>query len=99
MEWEDMTTYRYGNKERKPQVIACKLTDSIILRVHKHIYYEDEWLLSCSFLGFDRRQLSTTDMEQAKDTALVVAYEELGNMGDAIKGAMLTIREAAYRGE
>lgn len=94
-----MTTYRHGDNERKPRILECKLNDLIVLKVHKHIYYEDEWLLSCSFLGFDCRQLGTMDMEQAKSIALAVAYEELENMGNAIKGAMLTIREAAYRGE
>lgn len=99
MKWRDMTTYRHGDRERKPRILECKLNDSIILKVHKHIYYEDEWLLSCSFLGFDCRQLGTTNMEQAEINALATACKELRNMESIIKEAIFAIRESVYRGK
>lgn len=69
MIWTDTTSYSRYDQERKPTTLTCKLTEKISFIVHKHIYFGDEWLLTCRYLNVEQRQLGTTEMEQAKALA------------------------------
>ena len=89
--WKDVTTYKQGDAERKPNVIDCKLSKSINLRVHKHIYFGEEWLLSCVFIGIERLQLNTTDIEEAKKLALIKSKEKLMDMNFEILESLVLI--------
>lgn len=63
--YKDITSYSRDDRERKPRILENSVND-IIFKIHKHIYFEDEWLLSCAELGIDKKQLDTYEMEEAK---------------------------------
>ena len=63
--YKDITTYSRRDKERKPRILENE-TNGIKFLVHKHIYYGDEWLLTCRKIGVEHLHLNTDDMEEAK---------------------------------
>ncbi len=75
--YKDITTYSQRDKERKPSVLENE-TNGIGFTVHKHIYYGDEWLLTCRELGVEQFCLNTEDMEEAKEKAIVEMIKLLG---------------------
>lgn len=91
MEWKDVTTYKQGEKEKNPLILECKIDDCISVKVHKHIWYGDEWLLSCSFTEQNMVQLDTTNLETAKSTALIYVKSQLANMNSIIAQAIFSI--------
>lgn len=91
MEWKDITSYSQRDKERIPRVLECKLAPNISVTIHRHIYYGNEWLLSCKFLGYDCFQLGTEDIENAKTKALVRVRDKLAEMNNLIAEAILSI--------
>lgn len=67
--YKDVTTHSRGSENREPRIFEC--TDfGVGFRVHRHIDYDGEWLLSCRELGIDMRELHTTNMEIAKAKGL-----------------------------
>lgn len=91
MEWKDITSYSQRDKERIPRVLECKLANNIAVTVHKHIYCGNEWLLSCTFLGYNCIQLETEDIENAKIKALVRVRDGLAKINNLIAEAILSI--------
>lgn len=63
--YKDITTHSQRDKERKPSILQNE-TNGIKFTVHKHIYYGDEWLLTCRELGVEQIRLNTEDMKEAK---------------------------------
>lgn len=53
-------------------------TNGVKFTVHKHIYYGDEWLLTCRELGVENRTLNTEDMEETKEKAIIGMIQLLG---------------------
>lgn len=75
--YKDITTHSQKDKERKPSILENE-TNGIRFTVHKHIYYGDEWLLTCRELGVEHLRLNTEDMEEAKEKAIVEMIKLLG---------------------
>lgn len=86
--WTDITSYRQGDSERNPRVLQCCLTSNICFKVHKHICWDEEWLLSCKYLGIENRELETFDMNEAKQKAVVVMTQKLKEMQAEINSAL-----------
>ena len=63
--YKDITSYDRNDKERRPSILENNV-NGIMFRVHKHIYYGDEWLLTCRELDIEQERLHTEDMEDAK---------------------------------
>lgn len=75
--YKDITTHSQRDKERKPSILENE-TNGIRFTVHKHIYYGDEWLLTCRELGVEHLRLNTEDMEKAKENGIVEMIKLLG---------------------
>ncbi len=75
--YKDITTHSQRDKERKPSILENE-TNGIKFTVHKHIYYGDEWLLTCRELGVEHLRLNTEDMEKAKEKGIVEMIKLLG---------------------
>ena len=63
--YKDISTYSRGETERNPKILSCEINGSEFI-VHKHIYYGNEWLLTCRELGIEKFELKTEDIEEAK---------------------------------
>lgn len=68
--YKDITSYSRNDKEREPSILENKV-GGVSFKVHKHIYYGDAWLLSCSELNIDKEELHTDDIEIAKAIGLM----------------------------
>ena len=68
--YKDITTHSRCDKDRTTRVLENE-TNGIKFTVHKHIYYGDEWLLTCRALGVEHLRLNTNDMEEAKTNGVV----------------------------
>ncbi|MCU7380494.1 hypothetical protein OBO34_19465 [Clostridiales Family XIII bacterium ASD5510] len=76
--YKDITSHSQGDSERKPRVLA-NVSNGVEFIVHKHIYYCEEWLLTCRELGVKEMALHTEDMEDAKEKAIVEMIKLFGN--------------------
>lgn len=77
--YKDITTYSRNEKEKKPRVLENN-SNGVKFKVHKHIYYGNEWLLSCDELDIDKRDLNTEDIEEAKEKAIIEMVISLGKV-------------------
>lgn len=68
--YKDITTYSRNDVKREIRVLENE-ANGIKFRVHKHIDYGNEWLLSCYELNISNVPLKTEDMNEAKEKALV----------------------------
>lgn len=68
--YRDITTYNQRDRERTPRILE-NISNGVSFKVHKHIDYGDEWLLSCNELGVDKMRLDTENIELAKEKALI----------------------------
>lgn len=75
--YKDITTYSQRDKKRNPTILENE-TNGIKFIVHKHIYYGNEWLLTCRELGVEQLRLHTNDMEEAKNKGIVKMTKLLG---------------------
>lgn len=75
--YKDITTHAQGDKKRKPSILENE-TNGIKFLVHKHIYYGDEWLLTCREIGVEHLCLNTDDIEEAKEKGIVEMIKLLG---------------------
>lgn len=76
--YKDITTHDKRDTDIKPRVLENE-TNGVKFTVHKHIYYGDEWLLTCKELGVETRRLHTEDMNEAKEKAIIEMIQLLGN--------------------
>lgn len=88
--YKDITTHSQGDKERKPSILENE-TNGIRFTVHKHIYYGNEWLLTCRDLGVEYLHLDTEDMEEAKEKGIVEMIKLLGNKINQYEKAIVEI--------
>ena len=93
LEWKDVTSYSKGDTERKPRVLECELAPGITIRVHKHIAWGEEFLLTSRKLEFDCTELNTADLEEAKAVALDRAYHRLTHLHEVLTRALRAIDE------
>lgn len=63
--YRDITTHNQRDKEIKPSILENNV-NGISFMLHKHIYYGNQWLLTCRELGVEQEQLHTENMEEAK---------------------------------
>ena len=75
--YKDITTHSQRDKERKPRILENE-TNGIKFTVHKHIYYGDEWVLTCREIGVEHLRLNTDDMEKAKEKGVIEMIRLLG---------------------
>lgn len=94
--YKDITTHSQGDKERKPSILENE-TNGIRFTVHKHIYYGDEWLLTCRDLGVEYLHLDTEDMEEAKEKGIVEMIKLLGNKINQYEKAIVEINNQTNR--
>ena len=88
--YKDITTYSRGDKHRTPRILENE-TNGIKFTVHKHIYYGDEWLLTCRELGVEHLRLNTKDIEKAKENGIVEMIKLLGVKINQYKKAIAEI--------
>ena len=82
-EWEEVTTFSRGDKERIPRIWELN-ADKLTITVHRHIHYlEDQWLLTCRPF-YDCFELQCEDIDDAKFEALNIMLCELRHVYDAI---------------
>ncbi len=69
---KDKTSYSRSDKERKPNILVFESESGIKFSytVHKHIYYGDEWLLTCREVNIEQKPLKTENFEEAKKKAV-----------------------------
>lgn len=89
--YRDITTYSKNDKDRSPRILEGNL-NGIKFIVHKHIYYGDDWLLSCNELDVDKLELHTDDMEKAKEVALNKLLELFKNRMEKYEKAINEIK-------
>lgn len=89
--YKDITTHSQGKKDRSPGILENE-TNGVKFTVHKHIYYRDEWLLTCRELGVENRTLNTEDMEEAKEKAIIEMIQLLGNAISKYQKAIAEIK-------
>lgn len=75
--WKDITSHSRGDSKREPRVLECRLAENVAVKVHKHMWFGDEWLLSCDYLGLGMVELGTCDMGEAKEKAIEVTIKKL----------------------
>ena len=63
--YKDITVHNKYDKERNPSVLENNMGE-IMFRVHKHIYYGEQWLLTCREFEIEQERLHTENMEEAK---------------------------------
>lgn len=69
MKWQDTTSYSQAETDRTPRVWTAR-AGCFAIKVHRHIHYEpDAWLLSCDGI-VEMRELSSTDIGDAKREAI-----------------------------
>ena len=91
MQWKDITTYSHGDRVRTPRVWELDFGNRILLTVHRHIYYEDTWLMSGRIYGaevINMIDLHTNDVEQAKAKAKIEFRKRLAYYKEIIETAM-----------
>lgn len=77
--YKDITTHSRNDVKREIRVLENE-ANGIRFRVHKHIDYGNEWLLSCYELNISMVPLETEDMDEAKGKALIKMAEFFGKM-------------------
>lgn len=78
--WKDDSSYSQNDKKRIPSCWRMDVKDFISIQVHRHIYYENTWLLSCKELNLDKFDLMTNDVEQAKSQALTIIIKRCNDL-------------------
>lgn len=92
MTWRDVTTYSKGCTERIPSVLECKLDGNIIVQLHTHLHYGDEWLLTSQFFNFDKVCVGETELDLAKSKAKEMIYEALLRKQREIENELISLR-------
>lgn len=85
--YKDVTSYSRDSKERKPSILENNV-NGIMFIVHKHIYYGDQWLLTCRELDIEQERLHTEDMEEAKKFVIERMRELLNRKVEKFKRAI-----------
>lgn len=92
--YKDITMHSRNDVKSEIRVLENE-ANGIRFRVHKHIDYGNEWLLSCYELNISEVPLETEDMNEAKEKALVEMAEFFDKMVQKYKKA---IEELKFKG-
>ena len=86
-QWKDITSYGYGDKERKPtSYCLLLLPDLSITIIHNHIYFRGTWIMDCYNFGINLHVLSGANtVEQAQAAAIEVVRLKLIEWQNALK--------------
>ena len=91
--WTDITTYSHGDKERVPRVLSLDFKGlNCNVKVHRHIYCPDTWLLSCKSVGIDMCDLVTGNLEEAKNKAIELVLSGLEKRRVEIEATIIEIK-------
>ena len=91
--YKDITTHSRNDVKSEIRVLENE-ANGIKFRVHKHIDYGNEWLLSCYELNISNVPLETEDMNEAKEKALVaVSYTNLDEIPNDITAVIKELEE------
>lgn len=96
MQWKDTTTYSRGDNVREPRIWKLELENKTVLVVHRHIWYENTWLMSASVAGcdvLDKIDLQTNDIKQAKARAVMGFRKYLADYKEVIDAAISMLSE------
>lgn len=85
--YKDITVHSRNDVKSEIRVLENE-ANGIRFRVHKHIDYGNEWLLSCYELNISKIPLETEDMNEAKEKALVEMAEFFDKMVQKYKKAI-----------
>lgn len=86
--YRDITTYsRKTQSPKEPYVLENEL-NGIRFNVHKHVHYGDKWLLSCYELRIEKKNLHTTDIEDAKRKAIIEMLDSFHKTIDRYSSAI-----------
>ena len=96
LDWKDITSYRKGEANRVPRILECRLSEGVIFKVHKHVWFDDEWLLSCDYLGLGMVQLGTCDLDEAKAKAIKIMVQKLEEECGKIQSFLTFLQAACY---
>lgn len=84
MEWQNVTGYSQGDKERKPSAWRIKLGKVSLSVVSGHIYYPGRWIMR--FTPFvDMLELNVATETEAQAKAIKIAKAMLQEAIDAIE--------------
>ena len=88
-EYKDETSYSRGERGNIPPRILATTINGIRIVIHRHRCYPDTWLLSCSRLDIDNKDLNTNDFEKAEEKAKEIILNtvyEINKIRDYILG-------------
>lgn len=63
--YRDITTYNQRDRERTPRILE-NISNGVSFKVHKHIDYGDEWLLSCNEPGCRQNEIGYREHRTCK---------------------------------
>ena len=91
MKWKDGSSYSQQKPRgtRKPNVWEIQTDNLRITVVYGHIYYPDEWIMSCRELDMKRRILKATTAEQAKKEAIKMISDEFNKLKSEIDNLLI----------
>jgi len=76
LKWNDITSYSKGDKERTPKVLRTRIKNFEIT-IHRHIYYENTWLLTTDDFQIEKEDLYTDKFEEAETRAIDCILDKL----------------------
>ena len=87
--WEDVTSFKQGDKERKSTAWAARVRGLRITVISGHIYNRDQWVLRCApwFLETDMKMPAAEfSAAQAQRRALEMVREMVGLVAEDLAG-------------
>uniref|UniRef100_A0A6H2A083 Uncharacterized protein n=1 Tax=viral metagenome TaxID=1070528 RepID=A0A6H2A083_9ZZZZ len=91
IQWKDETSYSISDKERMPSIWEARI-NAIDICVHRHIHYPGKWLLASRYIGIEKKELNSNDIDEAKKEALFIVYKHLTCMQVEISNTIKQIK-------
>lgn len=87
MKWNDSTSYRRSDTERKPTTWTTQIGELRITVTKGHIYYPDKWVMHCHNLGIVTKPLNAVSVETAQRMAVEIVREQITKWHNALESA------------